>query len=135
MVIGAARELQPCDAQLLKRPPGDEPNRMCRDAAPTSSGHQPVADCCPTLLQVNVVQRAAAEQDVMVVWLDQRELDLLAAPPRLFLLDKAPARVGLGVGRPIVEVLKEPVSECFELRRHIRLAPRPQQHDIVGQMR
>jgi hypothetical protein len=70
------------------------------DAAPSRVWRQPVADRRPPLLQVDVVQRAAAEHNVVVVWLDQRELDLLAALPRLLVGGEIGARVGLRAWRP-----------------------------------
>jgi hypothetical protein len=70
---------------------------------------------------------------VVVVWLDQRELDLLAALARLLVLGEIGARPGLGVGRPIREALKQWVPKRLELRRHIRLAPPTQPDYLIRQ--
>jgi len=71
--------------------------------------------------------------DVVVVWLDQRQLDLLAPLPRLLVHGEIGARVSLGVGRPIREALKERVAERLELCGHIRFAPRTQQDNVIRQ--
>jgi hypothetical protein len=105
--------------QVLERPSSDEPDGVCGDTASSRLRHQPVADCRPALLEVDVVQRAAAEHDLIVVWLDQRKLDLLAARPSLFVPGEVGARVCLGARRPIGEALEQRVAEGQELRRHV----------------
>jgi hypothetical protein len=52
---------------------------MGDNATPTSFRCQPVPDGCPALLQIDAIQRPATEHHVNVPWLDQRELDLVAA--------------------------------------------------------
>lgn len=56
MVVRAARQFQTSDFKVFECPPGDEADGAGRNAAPTSLGRKPVADGCPALLQLDVVQ-------------------------------------------------------------------------------
>src|SRR4051812_29771536 len=58
---------------------------------------------------------------------------MLAGLPRLLVFGEIGARTSLGVRRPIREVLKQRVTEGFQLRSNIRLAPPAQQNYLVCQ--
>jgi NAD(P)-dependent dehydrogenase (short-subunit alcohol dehydrogenase family) len=106
---------------------------MGRDPAPTGAWRQPVADCRPTLLEVDVVQGGAAEHDRVVVRLDERELDPRTVAPLPLVCGEIRPRAGLGLRRPIREALKQRVAERFELRAQVGLVPPAQPDDFIGQ--
>jgi len=84
LVLGTTSQLKSSQAQILEGPAGDQPHRMRRDAAPARLREELVSDRRSSLRQVDVVQRASAQQVVLVAGDDEREGRMLATQPYVF---------------------------------------------------
>jgi hypothetical protein len=83
------------------------------------------------LLEINVIERAASQHNIVVSGFHQPEVQRLAAQTRLLLLNEVGAGVRLGVGRGPRpgEPLDRGITEAHQLGRHVGLAPWAQRHN------
>jgi hypothetical protein len=99
LIVGTASQFQPGQSQLGECPPGEQADRMRRGTPAAGLGGEPISNRRAALIQAYLIQRDAAEHQVLVVRFDQREVQLLATQAGLFLLSEVVARISLCVGR------------------------------------
>src|SRR6185312_4768446 len=99
-----------------------------------SRRRQPVAHRSAGLLEINVIERAASQHNIVVSRFHHREVQRLAAQTGLLLLNEVGAGVGLGVGRGPRpgEPLDHGITEAHQLGRHVALAPWAQRHHRIA---
>ena len=107
---------------------------MGRYTTAASLRRQPVADRGAGLLEINVIERAGSQYNIVVSGFHQREVQLLAAQTGPLLLNEVGAGVRLGVGRGPRpgEPLDHGITEDHELGRYVGLTPWAQRHHRIA---